>query len=349
MYQVPTYSQIKSKILTEYLNQTGFVPKNDSDAAIRADGTAVAVEGLYEHQTFIARQLFVATASEPYLYLHADALGLPRLGGSIATGQVLAVGTTGGVTLPTNQTLTDGFGHYWRTTQDVILTAGVGVSVPVVAERQGAAYNQTGTLSWVSPVNGLNPVAQIVTLSGGSNGEELERWRSRLAAKKALGKTLSRYEDLRQAVLGVAGVADCYIYPRRRGAGSVDAAITAQGANGATLPSDALLSQATAALEQAAVFFEDVRAFSPSIRPLNVTATLTGAGINTGEATAIIRDYVTALIPAEPYRESVLTALLKDLDGVIDVQLDPNQNIVPDVSMLGVGWIRAGSITVNLA
>lgn len=347
MYPIPTFNQIRATILNEYLNQTGLAIPDDSDASIRADGTAAIVEGLYAHQNYIVRQLFVQTADEPYLYIHADQIGLPRLGGSMATGQIQAIATTTGVEIPVGSRLTDGKGYYWKTTNSAITTAGKAVTLQIQADNVGASYNRQGSLMWVNAITGVMPTVSITTLSGGSDGENLERWRNRLWEAKKLGKSLSRYEDLRQAVLGVAGVANAYIYPRRRGVGSVDVAVTAVGANGATLPSDELLTQAQYALQQAAVFFEDIRAFKPTIISLDVTAKVTGVNINNGEIYNIIERYLTALAPAESYRESVLSALILGVTGVTDVVLNPNQNIDPTVSMEQVGWIRAGTIKVT--
>ncbi|WP_413190195.1 baseplate J/gp47 family protein [Psychrobacter sp. AT9] len=348
MYQNPKYSDIKAVIMQEYVNQTGILPQRDSDADIRASGTAAVAEGLYSHQEYILKQLFILTADEPYLYIHAERLSLPRLDGSTATGQVWASGTTDGVILPIGSKLTDGFGHYWQTTAAGTLSAKKEVSVPVQASNNGAALNSTGTLRWVSPVAGLQSVAKVDVISGGSDGESLERWRNRLWNKEKLGKSLSRNEDLRQAVLGVAGIANAYVYPIRRGAGSVDVAITAQGANGATLPSDSLLAQSEQVLKDTAAFWEDVRTFKPTIVALDVTAKVTGVNINTGEISAIINDYLNAMIPAESYKTAVLYSLIMAIPGMIDVQLTPNVNVNPTVSMEQVGWIRPANVTVTL-
>lgn len=348
MYQTPTYSQIKAVILQEYINQTGILPVSGSDGDIRASGTASVAEGLYAHQNHIQKQLFVATADEPYLYIHAEELGLPRLGGSVASGQVIATGTTDGVVLPAGSKLTNGFGLYWSTTADVTLSSGKGIEVPVQAEESGVAYNVSDTLTWVSTVAGLQTIANVAVISGGSDVESIERWRGRLWEKKKLGKSLSRAEDLRQAVLGVSGVANAYVYPKRRGVGSVDVAITAQGANGATLPSDSLLAQTEQVLKDTAAFWEDARTFKPTVLDLDVTAKVTGVNINTGEIYAIINDYLTALTPAESYKESVLSSLILAVVGVLDVQLTPNQNINPTVNMEQVGWIRPATIKVEV-
>ena len=87
-YSIKTFTQIKNLITQEIRNSTGLTVTDGSDAAIRAEGTAAVVEGLYQHQTYIQKQLFIATADEPFLYIHANEMGLPRLGGTKAAGSV---------------------------------------------------------------------------------------------------------------------------------------------------------------------------------------------------------------------------------------------------------------------
>jgi hypothetical protein len=68
-YPVKTFAQIRNLITQEIRNLTGLTISDDSDAGIRADGTASIVEGLYHHQVYIQKQLFISTADEPFLYI----------------------------------------------------------------------------------------------------------------------------------------------------------------------------------------------------------------------------------------------------------------------------------------
>ena len=113
-YPIKTFNQLRTAIIQEIRNLTGLTIEDDSDAAIRADGEASVVEGLYHHQTYIQKQLFVATADEPFLYIHAERLQCPRLAGSKASGRVKAISNTA-VTIPAGSKITDGKGHYWLT------------------------------------------------------------------------------------------------------------------------------------------------------------------------------------------------------------------------------------------
>jgi hypothetical protein len=58
-FSILTFSQIRKAIIQEYRNGTGITVPDDSDAAIRADGTSSVVEGLYHHQLYIQRQLLL--------------------------------------------------------------------------------------------------------------------------------------------------------------------------------------------------------------------------------------------------------------------------------------------------
>lgn len=196
MITVPSYTAIREKILAEVTNQTGKAVPPDSDVAIRADGMASVAEGIYAHQLWIARQLFVLTCDETTLYTHAERVNMPRQGGSRATGEVVALGAISGVTVPVGAKVTDGQNHYWLTTQSATLIAGQPVTIPIIAEQVGAAWNTSGTLVWVAPVEGQQSRASIVMLSGGSDGEPLERWRARVWEAQKLGANRSRTADI---------------------------------------------------------------------------------------------------------------------------------------------------------
>lgn len=62
-FPVKDYRQVRADILRDIAN---LQPKanvgKDSDFYVRATGTGSAVEGLYQHQQWIARQIFASTA-----------------------------------------------------------------------------------------------------------------------------------------------------------------------------------------------------------------------------------------------------------------------------------------------
>ncbi len=346
-YSIKTFYEIHELIVQEIRNRTGLTVPADSDASIRADGTASVVEGLYHHQAYIQKQLFIATADEPYLYIHAEELGLPRLGGTQASGTVTAISNVG-LTIVAGSKVTDGKGHYWSVVSDVVLTANVPVIINVVADQVGASWNTNSSLIWISPAAGLNGTVTDVSIGGGSDEEELEDWRARLLERKQLGLSRDRQADLVNFMKAVTGVQDVYPYPKRRGLGSVDVAITAVG-NPPTLPSQGLLDTAQAALDEYAGFWADCKVYSPTEQLVPVSAIVAGVGVNLNHVEQVIRDYFAELAPAETYQASVLVARIIALPNVTDVTLTPSSNIVPTVDWMHTYWLRLGTLSVSAA
>ena len=348
MYPTPSFERIRATILQEIRNLTGITATDDSDAAIRADGTASVVEGLYAQQDYIQRQLFVATADEPYLYIHAAELGLPRIGGVKASGTVTA-NSVSAVSIAAGSLLTDGKGLYWQVVSTTNVPANTPTAIDVIAENAGASWNFDGeTLLWVSPVAGLNGTATVVSIGGGSDTEELEAWRARLLGRKQIGEFRDRKKDLESIIAGVAGVEHVYVYPKRRGLGSMDVAITAVGSP-PTLPSQQLLDAAQAVLAAYAGFWADCRVFSPTEQLVPVGAIVSGVGVSLAAIEQVIRDYFAELAPAETYQAAVLSARILQQANVTDVVLTPSSNIIPTVDWMHVYWLRLGTLNVSAA
>lgn len=345
MFNIPNFQQIRNTILQEIRGQTGITAHEDSDAAIRAEGTASVVDGLYSHQLYIQKQQFIATADEPYLYIHAQELGLPRLGGTQASGTITAISNVD-LTINAGSKLTDGKSHYWSVVANVSLIANTPAIVNVIADKTGASWNFNGSLSWVSPVAGLSGKATDVSIGGGSDQEELESWRARLLERKQLGLSRDREADLIGFMKGVTGVQHVYVYPKRRGLGSLDVAITAKG-NPPTLPNQTLLDAAQAALDNYDGFWADCRVYLPTLQFVNITAVVAGNGVNLNQVERVIRDYFAELAPADIYQAAILTARIVALPNVADVTLTPSSNVVPIVDWMDTNWLRIGTLAVS--
>lgn len=344
-YPIKTFDQLRSDIIQEIENLTGLTLDDEDDAAIRADGEAAVVEGLYHHQTYIQKQLFVATADEPFLYIHAKRLECPRNGGSKASGRVKATSNTA-VTIPVGTKVTDGKGYYWLTLYKETLTANKPKEIQVIAEFEGVSWNFDGEqLLWVSPLPGVAAQVDVVEISAGVDVEDVEAWRQRMMDKEALGLIRDREADLRRIVKDVPGVADVFIFPKRRGLGSLDVAITAAG-NPPNSPSTALLALVQTALDEYSGFWGDVRAYAPTKEYLNISAVFAGTASQT-DVEQVIREYVGLLKPGETFVASTVVSRVKDLQGVTDFQLTPAGNQEPTNTVFVTGWLRIGTLTVN--
>lgn len=213
----------------------------------------------------------------------------------------------------------------------------------------GSAWNYTGTsLMWVSPAAGLKGTADVVSIGGGSDTEELEAWRARLLERKQLGLSRDRSADLKAFMKDISGVQDVYVYPKRSGLGSMDVAITAVG-NPPTLPSSVLLATAQTALDEYAGFWADCRVYAPTEQFVPVSAIVSGVGVDLNTVRQVIRDYFAELAPAEAYQANVLSSRIIAVINVTDVQLSPSSNIVPIVNWMYTYWLRLGTLTVSAA
>lgn len=345
-YSIKHFAQIKNLIVQEIRNSTGLSVSDGSDAAIRAEGTASVVEGLYQHQSYISKQFFIATADEPFLYIHASKMLLPRFGGTPASGTVTAVANIDLILLAGTQ-LTDGKGYYWNVVANTELKENMTTTINVVAAESGASWNVTALkLLFVSPPAGLSSNATVISIGGGTDEEKLEDWRVRLLERQKLGEFKDRRDDIEFMLSSVTGIEHIYIYHKRRGLGSLDIAITAAGTP-PTLPSAALIDAAQLVMNEYFGFLTDCRIFSPTEQLVDVNASLTGSNIDIAEAEKVIRDYFAELAPSETYQAAILSARLLNVLNVLDVALTPNYNITPTVDWMHLNWLRVGIVSVS--
>lgn len=346
MFPIPNFYQTHQLIVQEIRNKTGLSITEDSDASIRADGTAAVVEGLYQHQNYIQRQLFAQTADEPYLYIHAEEVGVPRAPSGRASGSVAAISNVE-LTLDTGQKITDGKGHFYTVTTAILVPAHQETVISVEADQMGAAWNFSGSeLIWVSPPAGLKGSARVISIGGGTDVEDVESWRARIVAAKQQGQSRDRARDLERDLKDVPGIKHIYVYPKRRGLSSMDVAITAAG-NPPTLPSTELMAAAEQMLDQTAGFWADCRIYQPAVQAVDLTAFISGNGADLESVRQVVRDYFAELGPAQPYQEAVLKARILNVANVSDVSLTPAENIVPEVTWMHTPWLRLGDLDVR--
>jgi uncharacterized phage protein gp47/JayE len=280
--------------------------------------------------------------------IHAEELNVPRLGGTRAAGTVKAK-SNAEITIEAGTKLTDGKGHFWSVISTTVVQPNITTEISVTADQISASWNFTGTsLMWVSPIAGLSGTAEVISIAGGSDEEELEVWRARMLESKQLGQARDRESDLERAMKSVPGIGKIYIYKKRRGLGSMDVSITAVG-NPPTLPAQALLDSAQIVLDEEAGFWADCRVYSPTQQLIDITAAVKGMGVNFTDVETTIRSYIAELAPVEEYQANVLVSRIMALANVEDVVLTPNSNVQPIVNWMHTYWLRAGTVSVSAA
>ncbi|MCG8993205.1 baseplate J/gp47 family protein [Laribacter hongkongensis] len=348
---VPTFAKIRDDLLRDLKNQLPDADTGpDSDYFIRATSVASAIEGLYQHQAWIVRQIFPDTADREYLELHARVRGLTRKPAVAAQGQARLTGTPS-AEVPSGLTIKLGERVYITTQAGVIDPAG-SATVAALANMAGTAGNaQANTPAELTAAPaGITSQVVMVSMTGGvdeeSDGELLARLLELIRRPPAGG---NKY-DYRRWAMEVPGVSAAYVYPLRRGLGTVDVVITSAG----SLPSAATLAVVQTHIDDVRpVTAKHSLVLAATEKVVNVAVAVQLSGITFDAAKAQIgatlTNYFNQLEPGETAIKSRIEALVSDLSGVVDRAVtQPAANVVPLVDATKVEWVRLGTVTVVL-
>jgi len=348
----PDYSVIRDNLLRDVANLAPEARiQDDSDWLIRANAVASAVEGVYQHQSWIARQIFPDTADSDILERHAAERGLSRKSATYASGTVTATGMAGS-TMSAGLLLKTANDASYQTTAVATIGSDGMASVHVRALTAGVAGNlEAGTLTWQSPPAGVDGAATVVGVVGGTEAETDASLLARLLDLIRRPPAGGNKYDYRRWALSVDGVSAAYVYPLRRGLGTVDIVIT----SAAGLPSAEIIAAAQ-------TYIDDVRpvtakhslVLGPTLRNLDHRmriAPASGYTLTTSapQVEAAIAGYFDTLAPGDHYVRSHLEKLISELPCVADREIAmPGGNVTAVIDENQVEWLRAGTITVEL-
>lgn len=320
-FNVLTFEQIRDGVLRDIANQNPqAVTGSASDYRIRANASAAAVEGLYQHQAWIARQMFSDTADEDYLERHAAEYLITRKPANAATGTVTFVGTPGAaIGVGTEfKTLDESAGS---TTAEGVIPAGGILTLAASASVPGIAGNQEAgsTVTLTSAPAGVLSSATIVTMTSGTDQESNASLLTRLLARKKNPPGGGNKSDYEQWALEVPGVTQAFCYPLRRGVKTVDVAVLSNGEP----PSVELLAAVQSYIDDVRPVGGDFLALSPQQVLVDTTATLTlrnGYTIEQVIAQALVLQtaYFSTFKPGDTAVKNRIFSLLADIEGVID-------------------------------
>jgi len=350
--QTPDYDAIRAAILRDIrslLPEADIGP--DSDNYVRAAGVSAAIEGIYQHQAWLYRQIWPDSADSDELERHAAVRGLQRKPAVAASGQLQVTGWAG-TTVPAGTSVRHASGAMLVTTIDTPVGGDGTVDVRVVAVQPGRAANGLdGVATLTDPPVGVDSAAALVApLAGGvdieSDADLLVRLLDLIRRPPAGG---NQY-DYRRWALEVAGVTAAYVYPLRRGLGTVDVVIVS--ADG--LPGPQLLADVQAHIDQVRpVTAWDSQVFAPTLVPVDVQVQVAlASGYTLADVQAAAEAQLTSafavMIPGETLYRSRVEAVVSGLPGVIDrVMVTPAANVVPVVDESTVEWVRLGVVTIE--
>lgn len=351
MFIVPTLEEIRASILRDY--QTYYPnadTSEDSDAYARASSLAACAEGIYAHQKWLIKQFFPDTADTEFLEKHAGLRGLRRRNATYAAGKGATISGNPDAVIAVGLQIKTEDGRFYETTESAVISASGSAVVAVRSLATGAVQNiKTATKgSFMAAPVGVSTDVVLNDVVGATNAESdsslLERLLNKIRRPAAGG---NKY-DYKDWALEVDGVEQAYVYPLRRGLGTVDIAITAD--NG--VPSDDTVRRAQEYIDQERpVTAKESKVVKPDVTKVNfnIQVKISGVALNDIK-TAInnaLRDYFNGLIPGDDLIVSQCEAVINNLIGVVDRRFTaPTANRKADI-VNKIEWFRLGEVTVT--
>lgn len=352
-FTIPSFESIRDGLLRDIrARQPEADIASDSDHYVRAASFAAAVEGLYHHQSWLYRQIFVDTADEEALLRAAAERGILRKGASFASGDVRLTGAVG-ITLRAGATLKHlASGELFTAAADVTIGTTGTASAQVRAQTRGSALNGLiGPLTLTSPPLGMDASTHFIEPTrGGEDQESVESVRQRLLEDIQFEPAGGTRHDYARWAKEVPGVADAYVLPKRRGVGTVDVVVV--GSKG--IPSVEVIAACQAHIEEHCSVIADVWVFAPVERTVDCHALVELDGTYTLDviqisAAAAYGQLLGSLKPGETLKKSQIEAMISNLAGVSDrLVSSPAGNVSANVDgePWQIGWLRAGTITL---
>lgn len=348
-----TTAQIRDELLRDIKNQLQLTDDKlgeDSDWFVRASSVASVAEGLYQHQGWIVRQIFPDTADAEYLYLHARIRGLTKKPANSASGPATFTGQP-------NTTAAAGLvfkrdSQAWTTTAELTIGADGKGTVNAVSSAKGTAGNTTSTTTAIlsTTPSGLDSTVTVGVMSGGTDEETDAELLARLLDVIRRPPAGGNKYDYKRWALEVAGVSAAYVYPLRRGLGTVDIVITSAGG----LPSQDVIDRTQAHIDDVRpVTAKNALVIAPTIVNFDVSVQVSLDGLTLADATtqiiASLQDDDSRREPAVPFIRSQAGTLISLIPGITDREfIAPAANIVPVVNEEKVEWLRLGNVEVGL-
>ena len=348
---MPTLEEIRASILRDY--QTYYPnadTSEDSDAYARASSLAACAEGIYAHQKWLIKQFFPDTADTEFLEKHAGLRGLRRRNATYAAGKGATVSGNPDAVIAVGLQIKTEDGRFYETTESAVISASGSAVVAVRSLATGAAQNiKTATKgSFMAAPVGVSTDVVLNDVVGATNAESdsslLERLLNKIRRPAAGG---NKY-DYKDWALEVDGVEQAYVYPLRRGLGTVDIAITAD--NG--VPSDDTVRRAQEYIDQERpVTAKESKVVKPDVTKVNfnIQVKISGVALNDIKTTInnALRDYFNGLIPGDDLIVSQCEAVVNNLIGVVDRRfIAPTANQKADI-VNKIEWFRLGEVTVT--
>ena len=350
MHDIPTFEEIRAAILrdTVSLNPDADVT-TDSDNYIRASSLASCATGQYAHQAWILRQFFPDTADTEYLERHCNLYGIRRKTATLAIGTATVTGNAGATIPADTQIRCDNVFYLVRNTV-TIGTKGT-ATAEIIALEPGSNGNQHEAITgqFMSAPTGVATEVQIVEAIGGTDTETDSALLSRLLELLRRPPAGGNQYDYKAWALSVDGVTSAYVYPLRRGLGTVDVVIT----SGDNVPSDDIVSKVQNYIDSVRpVTAKNSMVIKPDVTKVDieVKVSLSGGAFDkaANDIKQALQEHFSALKPGDSVIASQLEAVISDVASVTDRKMTlPKGNLVAETNKK-IEWFMLGEVDVGL-
>jgi len=362
MYSLPTYDQLLQQTLTDFQNQ---IPGCDVSAGSDIDKKAVviasALQGEYEHQDYIRKQIFAKDADSEHLERHGAEYDIFRKAPSKASGSVIFTGQNGN-NVPIGTQAVDANGVAVETTGTGNIAGGT-VTLAAQAVTAGLSGNLAlgDSLTVQNPPPGVDLAATVADngggagFTGGTDVESDDSLRARIEDRKQHPPAGGNAHDYIAWARSVPGVEVAYCYPLRQGLGTATTVILTSGVGAARIPGPALVATVQAYIDGIRpVTAKLSQVLAPTAKPVAVTDKIkVKPGYTTadviGWVQAAVQSFLEQFAPMEEGYLLKLQAAISDVEGVLDHQLSlPAASVVPNDDVADImEMITPGVITIT--
>lgn len=350
----PTLQQLIDRIAADF--NTRFP---DSDAKLRrsvpgvlARSLAGLAHGLYGYLDYIARQILPDTADTIHLVRHASIYGYSRKAAAKSTGTTTVTGNVGAI-IPAATSLITAEGSEFVTTEEVILGVTETADIAIESVDTGESQNIDAgvTLTFTSPLVGVDATSTVVSVSGGEDIETDDSLRARLLDRLRQPPMGGADYDYKAWALEIKGVTRAWVYPLELGLGTVTVRFMTDDLTGTGIPDAAKVTEVDAYLQEKRPVTSAVTVVAPISVPLDfdidllnedgdqVTDTTIRAEVEAELADMLLRDAVPGgTILVSHIREAISIAA-GEYDHVLN---DPSADVIHstgEIATMGtVAW-----------
>ena len=306
-------------------------------------------EGIYAHQKWIVKQIFPDTADTVFLEKHASLRGIIRRNSTYASGLGVTVYGNDGAVIEAGKQIKTEDDRFYEIIERGVIKGGI-AKLRVKSLAMGSAQNirEAKAGLFMSAPSGVRSECVLNNVQGGTDSESdaslLERLLEHIRRPPAGG---NRY-DYKNWALNVDGVESAYVYPLRRGLGTVDIVITADN----NVPSEETIAKCQAYIDEVRpVTAKEAKVVKPDVTLVNfnIAVSLSNSTLTEikREIEQALADYFKNLQPANDLIVSQCEAIVSDLIGVVDRRfIQPSGNLKANV-ISKIEWFRLGTVTVT--